>query len=244
MSRQTRQHGNRADVSIDEIIESFKEKLMHPFLTALMKFRLLCICMILRSKHLICSKRANSKREEKAIALFEFYDRPKTSNFQGDSNEAGALLSTDICDDEIRLFCYEDFDLEKNEAAEKRNRLILELIRKRELKAGDVETYKREHPLLLTEVYKAMSKNTHLYPDFMKHFKLSLLIPPSTANAERGFSVLIMLHTKYRNSLSPNSLDKLMRLVFLGATTLSDETWKGLVDRYDQRHERRIRLKR
>ena len=41
----------------------------------------------------------NSKREEKAIALFEFYDRPKTSNFQGDSNEAGAILSTDICDD-------------------------------------------------------------------------------------------------------------------------------------------------
>ena len=185
----------------------------------------------------------DSEQEEKAIALFEFYGRPKTWNFQGDSNEAGAILSADICDNETRLFFYEDFDLAKKEAAEKQNKLILELIRKKELKAEDVKTYKREHPLLPTDVYKAMSKNTYLHPDFMKLFKLSLLIPPSTANVERGFSVLTMLHTKYCNSLSPNSLDKLMRLVLLGPPTLSDETWEGLVDQYDQRHERRIRLK-
>ena len=119
----------------------------------------------------------------------------------------------------------------------------MELIRKKELKAEDVETYKHEHPLLPADVYKAMSKNTHLYSDFMKLLKLSLLIPPSTGNVERGFSVLTMLHTKYCNSLSPNSLDKLIRLVLLGAPTLSDETWEGLVDRYDQRHEHHIRLK-
>ena len=149
----------------------------------------------------------DSEREEKAIALFEFYGQPKTLNFQGDSNEAGAILSTDICNNETRLFFYEDFDLAKNEAAEKqnkfekRNRLILELIRKKELKAEDVETYKHEHPLLPADIYKAMSKNTHFYPDFMKLFKLSLLIPPSIANVERGFSVLTMLHTKYCKSL-------------------------------------------
>ena len=141
------------------------------------------------------------------------------------------------------MLFYEDFDLAKNEAAEKRNRLMLELIRKKELKAEDVETDNREHPLLLADVYKAMSKNTYLYPDFMKLFKLSLLIPPSTTNVERGFSVLTMLHTKYCNILSPNSLDKLMRLVLLGAPALCNETWEGLVDRYNQRHERRIRLK-
>ena len=61
----------------------------------------------------------NSEREEKAMALFEFYGRPKTSSFQGVSNEAGEILSTDICDRETRLFFYEDFDLSKNEAAEK-----------------------------------------------------------------------------------------------------------------------------
>ena len=86
---------------------------------------------------------------------------------------------------------------------------------------------KREHPLLPADIFKAMSKNTHLYPDFMKLFKLSLLILPSTANVEGGFSVLTMLHIKYCNSLLPNSLNKLMRLVLLGAPTLSDETWKA-----------------
>ena len=64
----------------------------------------------------------------------------------------------------------------------------------------------------------------------MKLFKLSLLIPPSTANVERRFLVLTILHTKYCNSLLPNSLDKLMQLVLRGAPTLSDETWEGLMD--------------
>ena len=186
----------------------------------------------------------DSERKEEAIALIEFYRRPETSNFQGDSNEAGSILSTDIWDNETRLFSYEDFLIwKKNEVAEKQNRLILELTRKKEVKAKDVETYKREHPLLPADFYKAISKNTHLYPDFVKLFKLSLLIPPSTVNVERGFSVLAMLHTKYFKSLSPNSLDKLMQLVLLGAPTLSDEAWENLVDRCDQKHERRIKLK-
>ena len=78
----------------------------------------------------------NSEQEEKAIALFEFYGQHKTLNFQGDSNEAEAILSTDICDYETRLFSHEDFDLAKNEAAEMRNRLILELIRKKRTESG------------------------------------------------------------------------------------------------------------
>ena len=115
----------------------------------------------------------NSEREEKAIAIFEFYGQPKTSSFQGYSNEAGEILSTEICDKETWLFFYEDFDTAKNEAAEKWNRLILELIRKRELTAEYAENYKRDHPLLPTDVYKAISKNAHLYPDLMKLFKSS-----------------------------------------------------------------------
>ena len=51
------------------------------------------------------------------------------------------------------------------------------------------------------DFYKSMAKFSHLCPDLMKLFKLSLLIPPSTVNVERGFSVLTMLHTKYCNSL-------------------------------------------
>ena len=61
---------------------------------------------------------------------------------------------------------YEDFDLVKNEVAKKQNRVIMELVRKKELKAEDVENYKREHPVTPADIYKNMAKNFHLHPDF------------------------------------------------------------------------------
>ena len=124
LSRQTRRHGNGADVSIDETIESFKEKKMYPFFTALTDEISSATNMDdpeIKAFDVfnVHADIADSEREEKGIALSQFYGLPKTSNFQGDSNEAGAILSTDICDNETRLFFYEDFDLAKNEAAEK-----------------------------------------------------------------------------------------------------------------------------
>ena len=94
----------------------------------------------------------------------------------------------------------------------------------------DVETYKHEQPLLPCGRLQSYVKKYSPLPRFRETFKLSLLIITNTANVERGFSVLTMHHTKYCNSLSPNLLDKLMRLVLLAAPTLSDETWEALVD--------------
>ena len=39
-------------------------------------------------------------------------------------------------------------------------------------------------------------------------FKLSVLIAPSTANVERGFSVVTLLATKQQNNVSPSTLDE------------------------------------
>ena len=39
---------------------------------------------------------------------------------------------------------------------------------------------------------------------------ISLLITPSSANVEKGFSVLTLLLTKLQNALAPKSLDKLL----------------------------------
>ena len=50
----------------------------------------------------------------------------------------------------------------------------------------------------------------------MKLLKFSLLITPSIANAEKGFSVLNLLSIKPRNALAPESLRKLMQLILLG----------------------------
>ena len=128
-----------------------------------------------------------------------------------------------------RTFILQNMKLLKNKVE-----LLWNSSAKKKLKVEDVENYKHEHPVIPADIYKSMAKNSHLYPG---------LIPPSTVDIERGFSVLTMLHTKYLNSLTPSSVDKLVRLVLLGTPTLSDETWEGLVDQYNQRHELRIRLK-
>ena len=80
------------------------------------------------------------------------------------------------------------------------------------------------------------------YADLLLLFKLSLLITPSTANVERCFSVLTLLATKQRNSLSPSTLDKLMRITLLGPTKLDDTTWETLVDKFRDTKDRRIEL--
>ena len=46
----------------------------------------------------------------------------------------------------------------------------------------------------------------------MKLIKISVSTS-TTANVERRFSVLTLLSTKLRNTLAPNSLDKLMQLI-------------------------------
>ena len=73
-------------------------------------------------------------------------------------------------------------------------------------------------------------------------FKFSLLITMSTANVERGFSVLGLLATKQRNCLSQSTLDKLMRIVLLGPENFDDGTWETLLDKYRDMSDRCIDL--
>ena len=80
------------------------------------------------------------------------------------------------------------------------------------------------------------------YPDLLILFKLSLLITPSTANVERGFSVLTLLAAKQRKSLSPSTLDKLMRITLIGPPKLEDSTYETLVDRFQDSKDRPIEL--
>ena len=64
----------------------------------------------------------------------------------------------------------------------------------------------------------------------------------STANVERGFSVLGLLATKQRNCLSQSTLDKLMRIVLLDPENFDDGTWETLLDKYRDMSDRCIDL--
>ena len=100
------------------------------------------------------------------------------------------------------------------------------------LKANQVESYKDNHPVASNKVYADLIVDKGSYPDLVNMLKYALLITPSMANVERGFSVLTLLATKQQNRLSPRSIDRLMRLVLLGPNKFDDETWEELVDRF------------
>ena len=81
----------------------------------------------------------------------------------------------------------------------KRNEIMLAPIKMSELKQNDVDKYKDEHPIESDEIYYLTVPDREQYPEIMKLFKLSLLITLSTANVERGFLVLNLIHKKQRN---------------------------------------------
>ena len=62
------------------------------------------------------------------------------------------------------------------------------------------------------------------FPETMKLFKFALLIPPSTANFERGFSTMNLLIYPLRTSLDEKNLDRMMLVCLDGPQKLSDET--------------------
>ena len=80
LSRQARQHDNIADFSINWIIESFKEKEMHPFLTAFISENYSAIniddpeikAFDVFNNHINLTE---FESKEKTIALFEFSGR-------------------------------------------------------------------------------------------------------------------------------------------------------------------------
>ena len=103
---------------------------MHPFLTALIR-EIFCT-MKMGDPEIKAFDVFNflvdlteSETEEKTTALFEFYGWFKASNFW---RRLDTILSTDTCDSK-------DFYFAKHEAAEKQNRVIMELVCKKETKS-------------------------------------------------------------------------------------------------------------
>ena len=108
---------------------------------------------------------------------------------------------------------------------DQQNEEVKQLVKEGKIK--NPENYKDEHPISANKVYQAMYLEKDRYPDLLRLFKFSMLIPPSTANVERGFSVLALLSTKQRNRLKPENFEKLMRLILIVPDWFDDATWAG-----------------
>ena len=179
----------------------------------------------------------------KIQTLAEYYGNTATSVFQGNTIAADKLFQVDReTFSQTADFFWKDFSSAVAEIERKNNEKVTFLVKAGKLATNAVDAYKVEHPVASDEIYKILMETYNQYPVMMKLFKFSLLITPSTANVERGFSVLTLLHTKQRNSLSVSSLEKLMRLVLLGPDKFDEETYDKLVDNFKNSADRRIDL--
>ena len=106
------------------------------------------------------------------------------------------------------------------------------MIKEKKLMSNEIDSYRHYHSSLLSDVYSQMYVNSKQYPEIIKLFKLSLLVTPSTANVERGFSALNLIHTKQRNWLVVQSLERLLHINLVGPKVLEEEVYETLVDNY------------
>ena len=91
-----------------------------------------------------------------------------------------------------------------NETFEKLKANVLEeadrKLRLNQLKREELERYITQHRPIPEDIYSTMCFYGYQlrFPETMKLFKLALLIPPSTANVERGFSTMNLLISPLR----------------------------------------------
>lgn len=238
---------NENDEDILKKIEDFKVKIKIPFLEELSKEINTAIqiddpIFLAFDAFNVNATLTKEQIHEKVSTLKAFYGHQQQSKFEGNVNFAEALIdSSAITDESIDSF-FKDFRYAVQKETDERNAQIRKLVENKQLDPSNIAQYKDEHPLHQSKVYRNMYGDRREYKELMKLFKFSLLIPPSTANVERGFSMLTMMLTKQRNLLSPSSIDKIMRLIWLGPQNFDDETWEKLVDDYRDSKERRIAL--
>ena len=94
--------------------------------------------------------------------------------------------------------------------------------------------YLSKNPTTAADVYifLRLEGNVDHCNNIMHLFKIALLIPPSTPNVERGFSVMNLLCSPLRSSLSEKSLDRLMRMCLNGPDKLSEYDLEELCESF------------
>ena len=116
------------------------------------------------------------------------------------------------------------------------------MINEKKLMSNEIDSCRHHHSILLSDVYSRMYINSKQYLEIMKLFKLSLLITPSTANVERGFSALNLIHTKQKNWLAVQSLERLLCINLVGPKVLDEKVYGTLVDNYKNAQARCIEV--
>ena len=118
---------------------------------------------------------------------------------------------------------------------------VKQLVTAKQIKSEEVESYIRSHKPTSTDVYKFLAADGTLQncSNIAILFKISLLIPPSTSNVKRGFSVINLICTPLRSSLNEQNLDRFMRICINGPEKLNDDMLNELIQNFKKANDNR-----
>ena len=128
--------------------------------------------------------------------------------YQGDSTPAEVIISALEQKVEFQdFFC--TFDEVVKELNDQAKKSAQQKVLKGEIKQKDIPEYLTTIKPTLSNVYSKMCSecSVHNFPNNMKLLKFALLIPPSTSGIKRGFSIMNLLVSPLRKSLSENNID-------------------------------------
>ena len=182
-------------------------------------------------------------RESHIDSLSTVYGNSLIDIYEEHSTEALPIINkVESCAESVAFF--EEFDEATTLLKEKVKVLAQAKLRAKELNQNELMSFIVENSPSSVEVYQHMCKEgcLHQFPNIMHLFRLSLLIPPSTANVERGCSAMNLLCSPLRTSLNESNLDRFMRINLNGPKQLSDSVYEHFVDKFKSTHGRRIEL--
>jgi hypothetical protein len=249
LARRSRSSNFLADGNLDEAIADFKTRIKIPFMQDLINeidnalkvndnvFLSFDVFNVRNVNNL-----SNIERVDMLTKLIDFYGTRQISNFRNEEVVAEPLFKFKEPIEGATQFFFQDFTRALVSEEARSDEEVATLLANKKLNINDVDSYKDEHPIQADAIYRRMVGDREQYPEIMKLFKFSLLITPSTANVERGFSILNLVHTKQRNRLLVPSLDKLMRLVLVGPAKFTNNEYKLLLEKYNAMGNRRLEL--
>ena len=178
-----------------------------------------------------CFDKSTETRQEHFEVLVNHYGTSTTDDFENDVTKTLPLINADSALTEYDGFM-ESFDASVEVLNEKLKKKVKDLAAAQKLKSSEVSCFMANNKPVSPEVYRLMhlDGSLALYPNIAKLFKLSLLIPPSTSNVERGFSVMNLLCTPLQSLISEHNLDCFVRLCINGPPKFTKAQLNDMVD--------------
>lgn len=167
----------------------------------------------------------------------DFYGKPRTDVFQGCEVHVPNVIHPPD-QDELVFFKLSMEDAKETHQAWLEDKLAEMRITSSE---SEMQHFHGENKCIpVSKAYKLIQSEAELFPNILRLFQIALLIPTSTAEVERGFSLFNLLCTDLRSTLSQKNLESLVR-INLKRHALTDKDWESVIDVFN-RKPRRINL--